>query len=52
MALDIKPIPTLKGKEALAFALAAERNYKQVNKLDFSKQIQIADALLKEANLI
>ncbi len=25
MALEIRPIPTLKGQETLAFALAAER---------------------------
>lgn len=52
MALEIRPIPTLKGQEALAFALAAERVTKVRGKQDFSEQIRKADLILKEAGLV
>ncbi|WP_157797892.1 hypothetical protein [Hallerella succinigenes] len=52
MALEIRPIPTLKGQEALAFALAAERATKVRGRQNFSEQIRKADAILKEAGLI
>ncbi|WP_178299546.1 hypothetical protein [Fibrobacter sp. UWT2] len=52
MALEIRPIPTLKGREALAFALAAERTTKVRKKQDFSEQIRKADLILKEAGFI
>ena len=52
MALEIRPIPTLKGQEALAFALAAERATKVRGRQDFSDQIRKADAILKEAGLM
>ena len=52
MALEIRPIPTLKGQEALAFALAAERATKVRGKQDFSEQIRKADLILKEAGFI
>ena len=52
MAIEIKPIPTLKRKEALAFALAAERATKVRGRQNFSEQIRKADAILKEAGLI
>lgn len=52
MALEIRPIPTLKGQETLAFALAAERVTKVHGRQDFSEQIRKADSILKEAGLI
>ncbi|WP_290959956.1 hypothetical protein [Fibrobacter sp.] len=52
MALEIRPIPTLKGQEALAFALAAERVTKMRGRQNFSEQIRKADLILKEAGLI
>ena len=52
MALEIRPIPTLKGQEALAFALAAERVTKVRGRQDFSEQIRKADSILKETGLI
>ena len=52
MALEIRPIPTLKGQEALAFALAAERAIKVRGKQDFSEQIRKADLILKETGFI
>ena len=52
MYFDFRPIPTLKGQEALAFALAAERAAKVRGKQDFSEQIRKADLILKEAGFI
>jgi hypothetical protein len=52
MALEIRAIPTLKGHEALAFVLAAERVTKVRKKQDFSEQIRKADLILKEAGFI
>ena len=37
MAMEIKAIPTLKGKEAEHFVKAADKAYKNQNKQDFSK---------------
>lgn len=51
MAIAIRPIPTLKGKEALDFVQAAEENYKQKGSVDFSAQIRIANSILKKARL-
>ena len=44
MALEIKAIPTLKGKE--------DKAYKSKEKTDFSKQVKIARAILKKANML
>ena len=52
MALEIRFIPTLKGQEALAFVLAAERATRVRRKQDFSEQIRKADLILKEAGFI
>ena len=52
MALEIRAIPTLKGQETLAFALAAERATKVRGQQIFSEQIRKADSILKEAGFI
>ncbi|MEE0877005.1 MAG: hypothetical protein UIH18_06885 [Fibrobacteraceae bacterium] len=52
MALEIRPIPTLKGQVALMFALAAERATKMRGKQDFSEPIRKADLIMKEAGFI
>lgn len=52
MALDIKAIPTLKGKEAERFVKEAEKAYLKQEKIDFSKQVKIARAILKKANML
>ena len=52
MSLEVRYIPSLKGQEALAFALAAERATKVRGKRDFSEQIRKADLILKEAGFI
>ena len=49
MALEIKAIPTLKGKEAERFVKEADKAYKSKEKTDFSK---IARAILKKANML
>jgi hypothetical protein len=52
MALEIKAIPTLRGKEAVRFLKAAEEAYKNRGKVDFSKEIQEARAILRKAKMI
>lgn len=47
MAMEIKAIPTLKGKEAEHFVKAADKAYKNQNKQDFSKHVLEARAVLK-----
>ena len=49
MAMEIKAIPTLKGKEAEHFVKAADKAYKNQNKQDFSKHVLEARAVLKKA---
>ena len=44
MALEIKAIPTLKGKEAERFVKEADKAYQKKEKTDFSKQVKIARA--------
>jgi len=51
MAIAIRTIPTLKGKEALAFVNAAEVNYQKKGSIDFSVQIRTANSILKKARL-
>ena len=46
MAMEIKAIPTLKGKEAEHFVKAADKAYKNQNKQDFSKHVLEARAVL------
>ena len=50
MAMEIKAIPTLKGKEAEHFVKAADKAYKNQNKQDFSKLE--ARAVLKKAKML
>ena len=52
MALEIKAIPTLKGKEAERFVKEADKAYLKKEKTDFSKQVKIARAILKKANML
>lgn len=52
MALEIKAIPTLRGKEAERFVKEADKAYRNKGKTDFSKQVKIARAILKKANMI
>ena len=55
MALEIKAIPTLKGKEAERFVKEADKAYQKkekTDKTDFSKQVKIARAILKKANML
>lgn len=49
MALEIKAIPTLRGKEAERFVKEADKAYKSKEKTDFSKQVKIARAILKKS---
>ena len=52
MALEIKTIPTLRGKEAERFVKEADEAYRKRGKTDFSKQVKIARAILKKANML
>ena len=49
MAMEIKAIPTLKGKEAEHFVKAADKAYKNQ---DFSKHVLEARAVLKKAKML
>ena len=50
--IEIKAIPTLRGKEAERFVKEADKAYKSKEKTDFSKQVKIARAILKKANML
>lgn len=52
MAIEIKIIPTLKGKEAEHFIKEADKAYQNEDKVDFSEQVQQARKVLKKANMI
>ena len=52
MALEIKAIPTLRGKDAERFVKEADKAYQNRGKTDFSKQVKIARAILKKANML
>ena len=52
MAMEIKAIPTLEGKEAEHFVKAADKAYKNQNKQDFSKHVLEARAVLKKAKML
>lgn len=52
MALEIKTIPTLKGKEAERFIKEADKAYLNKRKTDFSNQVRTARAILKKANML
>ena len=45
-------IPTLRGKEAERFVKEADKAYQNKGKTDFSKQVKIARAILKKANML
>ena len=52
MAMEIKAIPTLKGKEAEHFVKAADKAYKNQNKQDFSKHALEARDMKKKAKML
>lgn len=52
MALEIKAIPTLKGKDAVRFVNEADKAYQSKKKTDFSKQVKVARAILKKAGML
>ncbi len=52
MALEIKAIPTLRGREAERFVEEADKAYLNKRKTDFSEQVEIARAILKKANML
>lgn len=52
MALEIKAIPTLKGKEAERFVKEADKAYQKKEKTDFSKQVSVARAILRKAGML
>ena len=52
MAMEIKAIPTLKGKEAEHFVNAADKAYKNQTKLVFSKHVLEARAVLTKAKML
>lgn len=52
MAIEIKAIPTLKGKEAECFIKEADKAYANRGKVDFSKQVSQARAVLKKAKML
>ena len=52
MALEIKAILTLIGKEAERFVKEVDKAYRNKNKTDFSKQVKTARAILKKANML
>ncbi|MDO4160537.1 MAG: hypothetical protein Q4D41_08790 [Prevotellaceae bacterium] len=52
MALEIKAIPTLTGKEAERFMKEADKAYLNNRKTDFSSQVKVARAILKKANML
>ncbi len=52
MAMEIKSIPTLKGKEAERFVKEAEKAFRNKGKIDFSKHISEARSVLKKAKML
>lgn len=52
MALEIKAIPTLRGKEGERFVKEADKAYRNRRKTDFSSQVRVARAILKKANML
>lgn len=52
MAIEIKEIPTLKGKEAERFMKQAEKSYKKRATIDFSKQVKETMAILRKSNMM
>lgn len=52
MALAIRTIPTLRGKEAKRFIKLAEDAEKKPKSKDFSKEIDITQKILKDAGML
>lgn len=50
--MEIKSIPTLKGKEAERFAEEADKALLNKGKVDFSKHIREARSVLKKAKML
>lgn len=51
MAIAIKSIPTLEGKEARAFVKKAKRSEAKKGSVDFTQQYKVACNILKKAKL-
>jgi hypothetical protein len=52
MAIAIKDIPTLKGKDAKQFVEKAEKNLNENrNTIDFTKQVEMAKRILEKVKL-
>lgn len=52
MAIEIKPIPVLRGKAAERFVEEADRNARERRgTIDFTKQVEKMRAILKKANM-
>ncbi len=52
MAIEIKPIPVLRGKVALRFVEEADRNAKEKRgSIDFTKQVAKMRTILKRSRL-
>lgn len=52
MAIEIKPIPVLRGKAAARFVEEADRNAKERRgSIDFTKQVEKMRAILKRSRL-
>lgn len=52
MAIAIKSIPTLKGKEARSFNKKADAAFSKRATIDYSKQGRIARAILEKAKML
>lgn len=52
MAIEIKAIPTLEGKEAERFIHEADKAYKNRGKVDFSKHIKEVRSVLRKAKML
>ena len=51
MAIEIKAIPVLRGKEAKAFNKRADENVAKKSTIDFSKKAKIASKILAKAKI-
>ena len=52
IAIEIKPIPVLRGKAAERFVEEADRNARERRgSIDFTKQVEKMRAILKKANM-
>jgi hypothetical protein len=52
MAIEIKSIPTLKGKEAERFVKEAEKAFRHKGEVDFSKHVSEARSVLRKAKML